>query len=784
MGAAVSTVVVGVVAGAVAGIILISHAPALPAKPLLILMGVAAFLFLWRGKPAAGCLAGLCLGAMVASLYGQLVMARTLSPACTHIAQRVAGQVSALPTVKESVFGGIQQRFILELSEPLPAACGAPRRLMLSYYGAATILPGEHWRFSVRLKQPRGHSNPALHDRQYWFVQAGIHAVGSVKGEGVRLNANHPGAQLHQRWRHRVSERVKTLPFAQDVRAVLAALTIADKSGINTALWQQFASLGVNHLLVISGLHVGLVAGLALLVARGLCAPLRQLPGIRRWAPAVLSISAAGLYMALADFSLPTQRAFTMLVCFLLATGLMRPQPAALGLLYAALILLLLNPLAALGSGFWLSFGAVAALLWLAAWRAGAPRWRQFVGTHGYMTLAMFPLGAYFFGGASVVSMLANAILIPLVGLVVVPLALIAALGHLLDSWLQWLPWLVAGTVLEAALAAMAAVTSVAGGGLFRVTAGGFLPAAMALMACLVLPVPLSWQLRLPTLVLLLPLLFVPARLHIGAAGGADYVSTEPVSTATRVSFLDVGQGTAVVVQAGNRALLYDTAGGVAGEYTLANAVVVPYLHRQGIAVLDTLIVSHQDADHSAGMGDVLGAFAVGRLRYGGDAGALHRGKPCVAGEAWRWPGGQVFQMLSPAHEPDLDSNNGSCVLRIQAGGRQVLLAGDIDGGRERLVARYWPDRVSSDVLLAAHHGSKTSSYWSFIKHVKPAFAVISAGYANRFGHPHPEVTARLQAADASVYATPHSGALTFEIEADGALTVVANRAVLRPYWM
>lgn len=755
-------------------------------SPLLPPVPVAVALFAWVGFQAryavsgsgatrvfTGCLLGFAVGAV----YGHSHVKQQLPASCVKQPLTVEGRIVSLPESAPSPFGGLRTRFHFELTKSLPQHCGHARRLQLSYYGNEKILPGQHWSFNVRLKQARGLSNPGGFDAQYWFTQTGIVAVGAVKGDGTLVSAPELYTLVNQRWRFELAARIRGLPFSERVRAVLAALTIADKSGITPALWQQFAALGVNHLLVISGLHVGLVAGLGLLIGRALALPFIRFHRLGAWVPACTALAAAGSYMALAGFTLPTQRAFIMVAVFVLGAAVARSQPAVTGLLYAATLILLVNPLAALGSGFWLSFGAVLGLLWLGRWQRGIPVWRQFIGTHTYMTLVMFPLGAFFFGGASVVALFANALLIPLIGLVVVPLALAAALAHLLGLWWEWAFWLLAGELLEIILQAIEQITRAQGAPFFRFIPPGPLVVILGLAACVLLVLPLHWRWRVP-------LLLLPAALLLPSQGAQP----EQPQPSTSVTALDVGQGTAVVVRSGHRALLYDTGGGTPGEYTLSGAVVIPYLRAMGVTQLDTLVISHQDADHSAGVAEVLQAFGATRVRYGGRPGhgtdTYYAGRPCRAGEAWRWPGGQVFRMLAPARETSLNSNNGSCVLQLEYAGTRVLLTGDIDGQRECTLVKYWRNNLASELLLAGHHGSKTSSYWSFLKWVAPGAAIFSAGYANRFGHPHPDIVERYASAGVRQYETAQSGAVTLQISATGELTLIENREALRPYWM
>jgi competence protein ComEC len=272
-------------------------------------------------------------------------------------------------------------------------------------------------------------------------------------------------------------------------------------------------------------------------------------------------------------------------------------------------------------------------------------------------------------------------------------------------------------------------------------------------------------------------LLFVPMMLPPDNA-------SEELSLDTTVTVLDVGQGTAVVIRSGDRALLYDTGGGDPDGLNAGVTAVLPFLRQLGITSLDTLIISHQDLDHSAGAAAVLEAMKVSRFRFGGERSAATGGRPCLAGEAWRWPGGQVFQFLSPAVEVPVRSNDSSCVLLLQVGGYRFLLPGDIEEERERALARYWGEQLRSDWLLAGHHGSGTSSSLTFLKRVQPEVVIFSSGYANRFGHPHPSVVERLRQRESRTHATAAEGALEFTIAPGQILRVEAHRQSARRYWM
>ncbi len=758
--------------GLVVGIISVGWWPALPGNFFTLLASLAGVLSLRQGQRGAKCFSGLLLGCALGMAHGNALLQHRLPESCVGSALTLSGEVVSLPRRSQMPDGTPRQRFELLVRNLQPLHCAGPRRVLLSYYGPQAMVPGEHWRFVVQLKKPWGLANPGSFNLQSWFAQTGIDARGTVRRDQARqISAANPFYQAHHRARARISERISGLPLDADVRAILQALTVADKSGIDSRLWSLLQQFGVNHLLVISGLHIGLVAAAAYLIG-GSLQRLGACMGANRSLPGLCALLMAGAYAALAGFSLATQRALYMLAAFIFADLLGRRGRASGNLLLAAALVLGLNPLAALGSGFWLSFGAVAALLWLGQWQRGAGRVRRVAGTHVFMALLMLPLGAWWFAGGSLAAAPANLLMIPLLGVWVVPVALLASVCFLLGSSMELLLWQVAAWPLQHILPVARWLDQLSPGWMYWHLQGGAVAIFLAACAVLLLVIPGAKRLRLIAALFPLPLVL-------------PHDPREPLPQEhTRVTVLDVGQGTAVLLQAGGRVLLYDTGGGDPAGSNMARSVILPLLRRRGVDSLDTLIVSHPDLDHAAGVRDVLRLLPAARQLYGGAQGAMPQGRPCLAGESWSWPGGQIFQILSPAMETALPSNNASCVLSVEIDGYRLLLPGDIEGSRERQLVRYWGEGLLSDWLLAAHHGSRTSSSQTFLKMVRPDLVVLSHGYANRFGHPHPLVMQRLQVAADTVIGTAASGALEFTVVPGQPLSISSYRQELRRYWM
>ncbi|MEM1153122.1 MAG: DNA internalization-related competence protein ComEC/Rec2 [Pseudomonadota bacterium] len=766
--------------GLLAGVLPVLQFPSLPQPWVTLSLAVLGLgMLIIRSQPPKW-ISGALVGMSLALFHGQCLLSERLPDTCVGEQLQLEGEIASLPRITDYPEGVRRQRFELRVSGLRPEHCLGPNRVMLSFYGDRRLVPGEHWRFPVKLHAPWGLANPGSHNMQAWYALSGINAVGHVvAGGGERLPMPPSIYSLPNRLRQQISERIASLSLSHEAKAILAAVTVADKSGIDASLWRVFQVYGINHLLVISGLHVGLVAAASLLLGRVIQVPLLLLGWTPLWLPLLCAFVAAFVYTALAGFSVSTARALLMLSCFSLAACLGRRTTSINNLLLAAVVLLALNPLQALGSGFWLSFSAVAVLLWLSAWQRSVGLVKRTLFLHSYMSLAMIPLTAWWFGGGSTNSDVANLIMIQLVGMWVVPLALLGVLALMLTPSLTDLLWRLAAWPMEQLLPLARAFAERGAQILYIPFKLNGIDLVLTCVGVALLAVPTAIRGKLLAAFLVLPML-LSGRSNTLLAGADRIENDNPLV----VTVLDVGQGTAVVVNVGSRSLIYDTGGGDPGGSNMATAVILPFLRHNSITSIDTLIVSHQDNDHSAGVGSLLNAVPIRRVLYGGDGSATPRGEACLAGQAWRWPDGSSFQFLSPASPEGLSSNNSSCVLLIESKGHRLLLLGDIETKVEQDLVRYWRARLESDWLLVAHHGSRTSSSYALLKQVNPAIAVISSGYANRFGHPHPDVSKRLEQLGASIYNTSASGALQFVFTEGAPVQVNQYRQQVVRFWM
>lgn len=648
---------------------------------------------------------------------------------------------------------------------PLPMP---PRNIRLNWYHPdAMPRAGETWRFRVRLKRPNGFQNPGGFDYEGWLFAKGIDATGYVRGDAERLDAG-GGAGPILRLRRRLGAVIDAAVPGNAFAGILRGVTIGDGHAIPDYQWDLFRRTGTSHLVVISGSHIVLVAGLvALLISFlwRLSARLCERLAARR-AAAVAGLAVAAVYALIAGFGVPVQRALIMAAIGAMAVWKgWTTRPFAL--LAAALLgVLLIDPLAPLAAGFWLSFGAVAVLVYIFAGRPRRGWLHAVLWSQVAVTLGLAPLLILFFGHGSAAAPLANLVAIPVFEFAVVPLALAGVLAGAL--------WLPAGALLLGAAARVLGwLWPVLGwfGELphayFPVPAPSWWAIALAVVGAVLLLAPRGLPARWLGVVMIAPLALAPRPRP--APGGFD------------LALLDVGQGLAAVVRTHAHTLIFDTGPSFASGSDTGQLVVVPYLYSRGIAHPDLLVVSHGDDDHAGGAKSVLKAFP-GLATMTSAGRRFPDAAPCVAGQQWRWDGVH-FQLLNPPTATgDGSDNNRSCVLRIGAAGGSVLLTGDIEAEAERRLVATYGDTLHSDILVAPHHGSASSSTEDFINAVAPRFVLFPAGYRNRWHFPRASVVTRYRAAGARLLNTAACGAVTFSV-ARGVRLVERYRPDERHFW-
>ncbi|MCW5575255.1 MAG: DNA internalization-related competence protein ComEC/Rec2 [Burkholderiales bacterium] len=693
----------------------------------------------------------------------------------------IAGVVSGLPQAYDR-----SVRFEFDVERVLTPEAIVPERIALSWWGrgardgGSVQLPevhaGERWELTVRLKRPHGLANPHGFDYEAWLLERGIRATGYVrpKTQTRRLDAAASGfAYRLETLRERLRGRIRSTLGDAPAAGIVIALAMGDQRAIPPAQWQTFTRTGVNHLMSISGLHVTMLSGLAFalvnLLWRRSARLTLALPAVK--AAAAIGFAIALAYALIAGFAVPAQRTVFMLAVVAMALWSGRIAAAGPVLALALFAVLVIDPWAVNAPGFWLSFGAVAVILWVSVNRLRQPHWLVTWGRVQWaVTLALIPPLLAMFQQVSLVSPLANALAIPLVSFVVVPPALAGMLlpfdaplhfaQWVMAVCLQLLEWL--GRWPEAAWQQHA-------------------PPAWTVVAALA-----------GTVWLLLPRGF-PSR-WIGALAFLPLfliVPAPPPGGALRLTVLDVGQGLAVVAQTRNHALLFDTGPAFGPGADSGSRVIVPFLRAAGIHRLDAMVVSHDDADHTGGALSVLQAVPVDTLLTSlPDLDPLLLIGPeerrCMAGQSWQWDGAR-FEMLYPdaatRDAEKLKDNERSCVLKITTVAGSVLIPADIERLGERTLLATVPEKLKSDVLVAPHQGSRTSSSQAFVEAVAPRLVIFPVGYRNPFRHPHPDVVARYEALGSARVRTDEGGAIAVELREGRPLTVTRHRDRYVRYW-
>jgi len=643
-------------------------------------------------------------------------------------------------------------------------------RFRLSWHNPPPIHTGEAWRLPVRLRAAHGYASPGAWDYEGWLYWQGVRHVGYVDPQREARRLQEAACCWLNRMRARVSgviDRLQASPFA---RGVLKALVIGDASGLGPDAKELFRATGTSHLMVISGLHIGLLAGLGtVVVAWGW----RRRPRLCGRVPAYVAGAVGGLvlaagYAALAGLSLPTQRALIMLLTVALGQIARRTGSTLHGLAIAAVGVVLWHPPSVVSAGFWLSFVAVLAILAALRWSAGDVRWRTALRVQLAVGIALWPVLSVFGMPSGAAAPLVNLILVPLFGLFVVPLSLLGVavyttlpgaggrllqgLGHLLDLLRQGLEMVAQLAWPDIALPGAELIVWL----------------AMVLAVALLLVPPGFPLRRLAPALLLIP-----------------WLPREPAlpADAFMLHILDVGQGLSAVVETRHHTLVFDTGPEFASGFSTAAAVLVPFLTRRGRPVIDRLVLSHGDKDHAGGVRQLLDRLRVRDLQSGEPVRVGFGARRCVARERWQWDG-VAFEFLHPGPGGREVGNNASCVLRIGNAAGSVLLTGDIEAPVERRLGRLYPDRLRADVVIAPHHGSRSSSSAPFVAATQPLYVVYTAGWANRYGFPAADVDRRWRGAGARPVNTAALGTLSFRFAAPGRIEgPYAHRRRARRFW-
>ena len=736
-------------AGVTGGLLL----PALPAPGWLAGVLLSGLALLLRG--GGWRLAGMLLfGIGFAGLQADHVLRAQLPAVLERRALEIQGRIAELPTHEPR---RTRFEFVVDDAPSQPDALRG-KRIRLGWFdediqGRARLQAGSRWSFPVELRAPMGLRNPGASDGEKHALAGRIAATGHVMEPVLARPLAPPGGIAA--WRERMSGRIAASVPSESSRYV-RALALGDTRALDETDWSRLRAAGLTHLIAISGFHVGLVAGFFAMLA---AAVWWLFPRLCRWLPRPFAaglgaIVGACLYAALTGFAVPTLRTAVMIAALVAARCLRRRQRLADTLALGCIVLLLLDPLAVLGAGFWLSFAGVAWLLWCLPADQGPRRWAMlhgFVAAQAVATLGLLPLTVLLFGQASFAGPVANLAAVPWWSLVVVPLALLGVLAETLHAGFGQWAWQAAAWCFDLLWPALVRIAD-------SPLAMAWLPEPrwhawpLAMLSAFWLLLPRGLPGKPLALLLWLPLLCPPRDL--------------PAHGEAELTVIDVGQGLSVLVRTANHSLLYDMGPATPDGFDAGARAVVPALHALGMRRLDAAMLSHGDNDHAGGWNTVSRAFPVAAL-LAPEGSPVPGIVPCRAGQSWQWDGVRIRVLHPSAWFPYL-GNEASCVLRIETAHGNALLTGDIGHLVEAKLLREEPASVRNDVVLVPHHGSAGSSSEAFVAASGARLALVSSGAGNRFGHPRQDVVGRWCESGAEVVDTARGGATRIWMGADG----------------
>lgn len=633
---------------------------------------------------------------------------------------------------------------------------------------------GDTLELIAKIKKPWNVSNPGGFDAEKNAFLTQIKATGNIK----TLISHQPYAYFElDNLRQKISDRMLGALKEDSLSGMLIGLTIGVTDRISQAQWTLLRNTGTTHLIAISGLHISLIGGLifSLMTLLWRCAPRLLLWMPAKIAAAYLTLFFIWGYGFLAGMSLATERACLMMSALMLAIILKLRMSAGFIFSASLIVILICDPFAVLSVGFWLSYLAIGLLIYATgnrlkftqkkwSWKLIRPQLAVFLG--------MLPVSLYFFQSTSLISPLINLVAIPWVSFVVTPACLLSALAFMLN--MNWL------------------------GNFFIILAKYLYLPLWEIMEWIVGKMPVIWHFALPhsglgivllilsslgMFILLLPK-GVPYKNGLGACLVSAILFYQPLNLQKGECYfalLDIGQGLASVVFTQNHALIYDTGPG--------SQVIQPFLDYYHVDKIDTIMISHTDLDHRGGLDSLLQQYPVKniitseveRLELKAN---LNQIKPvlCQQGQSWEWDG-VLFEVLHPGSQFEKNRNNLSCVLKVSTGKNSILLTGDIEAGAEKTLLETYPEKLRANILIAPHHGSKTSSTQAFIEQVQPDYVLFPTGKDNRFGFPIQSVTARYAQFGSQIFDTAKHGAIMFELNAEGISQPVIWRQSQNRFW-
>jgi competence protein ComEC len=657
-------------------------------------------------------------------------------------------------------------------------------KLRLSWKNATLPLQqGQRIQLKVKFKPAHGLANLGGFSYQTWLNSKNISATGYV--------VNHKYNQLlsyKNTLRQQLFSAYKKLLPEHELAPLLLALGFGSRTELNQDLWEVLQVTGTGHLIAISGLHSGLVAsgGFFILMMLIRLIPLSFFDNSyklqtfnTRYYAIGLSMLIAFSYGYLAGFSLPTIRALVMLIIYWSIRLLAIKLSIKRWILLTLFVITLTTPFSLFTASFWLSVYAVT-IIFLTLWRfksrlsSGHQLWRFIKGLiiiQLSLTLMLLPISAVFFQQISLVALLANIVAVPWMSFLIIPLCLLSVIVMPISETLSQLIIMLCLDSVQFLWNYLTYLSTKS----WAIIALSSLNIKLLVLGGLISIIFLFFQPKYKLNYKFMVTLFCCSGLIL-AVLVLDEKSNKKLKNWQLVVF-DVGQGLSVLIQRQDKAILYDTGASYESGFNMIEAVVLPYLQHSGIQQLDKVVISHSDNDHAGGLAVLQQSIVIKELIYNTKKEQLN--STCLQGESRYWLG-LTIDVLWPEKAVSKE-NDDSCVLLITDGKHKLLLTGDISKQTERKIIQQYP-QLSADVLIVPHHGSKTSSSNEFISQLKPTFAIVSAGYLNRWKMPVSDVTKRYQYHKIHLLNSAESGQIIIGFSEKG-ITKQTYNTDLWPFW-
>ncbi len=684
---------------------------------------------------------------------------------------QVTGMITTIPDIEPN---HTSFRFLLNKIQFENRIESVRSIIQLSWQSAPKKLHvGDEWQFTIYLKKIKSLMNPGGFDFETWSFQEGVRATGYViANEGVLLASewyHHPIDRIREYFKDHINENLTKSPTSPWI----TALAIGERYGIPPDDWKVLRNTGTNHLMAIAGLHIGFVAAFAFSIVIWIW---RRQPKLVLKMPAQHAGATAALimgfiYSAMAGFSIPTQRACLMLSLFLITVLSRRKIVSWQTWSLALLCVLLFNPLSVLTVSFWLSFSSIALIIYGVKGRlAPSGLWWKYGRIQWVITLGLIPLSIGLFQECSWVSFVANSIAIPCVGFLVVPLTLLGCFSLLFSAKISSIFLWLSDKVLSLLWIVLNYLAHVSWGSWYQFIPNiGYIIAACIGMIILLLPS--GFPGKGFGIIWLLPFML--------------YKPPVPPVGDVWLTLLDVGQGLSAVLQTHSHILIFDAGSRLSDKNDMGENVVIPFLHSLAVTHIDRLVISHGDNDHIGGSSAILKQFPTYLVKSSVPEKFLNvPASYCIRGETWQWDQ-VIFEFLYPTYDKLGLNNDSSCVLRITSGLHHILLTGDIEKIAEEYLIQFSAADLAADILVAPHHGSKTSALDEFIHDVHPRIVLFPVGYRNRYHFPNPAVVQKYHDIGAVTFDTVQSGAIQLKLSkmADKVMSPLLYRANHLHYW-